>query len=331
MARHRNKAFIEAIDKQIKGRAGMGEQELAARSLPISSIDPDPEQPRRRIDPKSEGYIALRCSIRRHGVLEPILVSSTKNDRYSLIAGHRRLLAAQDEKKSHIPARIIDAPEDLAQKRLIQLTENIQREDLNPMEIAFCIAKLQDEMGYSQTRLGDELGLSQSAISQYLAISRLDAESLAMIQMSPERYPLRFLRKLSRLSEIERAYAIQSFIKDAVHRPEKSVLADPDWKPGKKPGNEEKGRWRPRIHFDHRARNFSMVRSRHDDRGVLIEVPKNWSLEEIKEAFQGFTRALTQAQLRGLDGQDSVHDSVQDSSQELSSDSNPELGPDSKD
>jgi ParB/RepB/Spo0J family partition protein len=321
MARHRNKAFLEAIDKQVKGRAGMGEQELAARSLPISSIDPDPEQPRRRIDPKSEGYIALRCSIRRHGVLEPILVSSTKNDRYSLIAGHRRLLAAQDEKKSHIPARIIEAPEDLAQKRLIQLTENIQREDLNPMDIAFCIAKLQDELGYSQTRLGDDLGLSQSAISQYLAISRLDAESLAYIQMSPERYSLRFLRKLSRLSEVERIHAIQSFMKDAVYRPEKSVLEDPGWKPGKKPGSEEKGRWRPRIHFDHKARNFSMVRSRHEDSGVFIEVPKNWSLDEIKEAFQGFTRALAQAHLKGLDGPEPIPELTQDSTQDSSPES----------
>ena len=138
------------------------------RMLPIHLIDPNREQPRRSFD---EGALNdLAQSIRAVGVLQPIIVARS-GERYTIIAGERRYRASRLAEKTEIPAIVRDWDE---QTRLeAALIENLQRDNLNPIEEAMGVRRLMDETGLTQEQAAERLGKSRPAVANLLRLLTL--------------------------------------------------------------------------------------------------------------------------------------------------------------
>ena len=141
----------------------------ASIELPIAAISHNPYQPRKRFEQNSLNELA--DSIAEHGVLQPILVTPTA-DGYRLIAGERRLRAAQIAGLERIPALVRSADE--GAQLAWALIENLQRSDLNPLEEAQAFRQLVDEFGLTHDEVGSRVGRSRSAIANTLRLLDLD-------------------------------------------------------------------------------------------------------------------------------------------------------------
>lgn len=144
------------------------------RSLPVETIEPNPEQPRRRFDPAEED--ALAASIRRHGVLQPLVVtpSTRQSGGFVLVAGERRWRAARKAGLAEVPVTVVAAD---AQRRMeLALVENLQRSDLGPLERARAYRALADEFGLTQAQVAAIVGVSRSSVTNTLRLQKLDAE-----------------------------------------------------------------------------------------------------------------------------------------------------------
>lgn len=136
--------------------------------IDINSIDPGPMQPRTRFDEQALGQLAE--SIKSHGIVQPVLVRP-RGARYELVAGERRWRAAKLAGLEKIPAVIREvADDDLLE---IALVENLQREDLNPIEEAQAYRKLIETVGLTQESLAERVGRDRSYITNYLRLLKL--------------------------------------------------------------------------------------------------------------------------------------------------------------
>lgn len=144
--------------------------------LPVAAIHPNPDQPRRRIDPAA--LATLVESIRQHGLVQPVAVRAD-GDGYVLIAGERRWRAAVEAGLDRVPALVREADE---QGRLeLALVENLVREDLSPMEVARACAILTEDFGQSHQRVADRLGRARPTVSNLLRLLELPDEVQAMV------------------------------------------------------------------------------------------------------------------------------------------------------
>jgi ParB family chromosome partitioning protein len=145
----------------------------------INLIKPNPAQPRRRITPNSVQELA--SSIREKGILQPLVLRKTE-DGYQLIAGERRLVAAREAGLTEVPAVVTkaDGPEMLE----LALIENLQREDLQPLEEAEGLKMLAEKYDYTQEQLAKRIGKSQPAINESLRLNALPEEIKEEIRTS---------------------------------------------------------------------------------------------------------------------------------------------------
>lgn len=140
--------------------------------LAIDKIEANPFNPRTEFD--KEGLAELASSIKELGVVQPLTVRKLGNDRYQIISGERRFRASQVVGLKKIPAYIRVANDQAMLE--MALVENIQRRDLNPMEIAFSYKRLVDECGLTQEELADRVGKKRSSTSNYLRLLNLPIE-----------------------------------------------------------------------------------------------------------------------------------------------------------
>ncbi|HEX9749873.1 MAG TPA: ParB/RepB/Spo0J family partition protein [candidate division Zixibacteria bacterium] len=142
----------------------------SVRQLPLDSIVPNPGQPRTQFD--EDKLRELADSIRAHGVLQPVLVRPLSDGHYQLIAGQRRWSAAKHSGLSTIPAIVIDNATD-AQQMEWALIENLQREDLNPLDEAAGYKRLAELFGYTQEIIAQKVGKDRSTVSNMLRLLSL--------------------------------------------------------------------------------------------------------------------------------------------------------------
>ena len=149
-----------------------GAEESGVRQIPLSQIDRNPGQPRVRFD--DESLSSLSESIRSSGILQPLLVTEQDNGRYTIVAGERRFRAARMAGLTDVPClvRTMTREEILA----AALIENLQREDLNPVEAAEGIRALMDECSLTQEQIAARLGQSRPAVANTLRLLSLDHE-----------------------------------------------------------------------------------------------------------------------------------------------------------
>ena len=139
------------------------------RTLPVSHLQPGKYQPRTRMDAASLEELA--ASIRVQGLMQPILVRPVSDDRYEIIAGERRWRAAQMAGLSEVSTLIREIPDEAA--LAMALIENIQREDLNPLEEALGLQRLIDEFSMTHQQAADAVGRSRPAASNLLRLLQL--------------------------------------------------------------------------------------------------------------------------------------------------------------
>lgn len=156
--------------KEVVSSETSGKDKLT--ELPLDLISPGPYQPRSIFD--ADRLEELAESIRHQGVIQPVVVRHNGDNDYQLIAGERRWRAAQMADIESIPAIIRDVPDEIA--IAMALVENIQRENLNPIEEASALKRLVEEFQMTHQEAGDAVGRSRSAVSNLLRLLELSEE-----------------------------------------------------------------------------------------------------------------------------------------------------------
>src|SRR5512133_102869 len=160
-------ALIDGVEKEV-----LEKKVEANQDIPVDSIEANPFQPRTSFDEKA--LEELSASIKKLGIVQPLTVREISNGRYQLIAGERRLRAARLAGLTHVPAYIRTA-DDQAMLELA-LVENIQREDLDAVEVAISFQRLIEECTLTQEQLSERVGKQRSTVANYLRLLKLPAE-----------------------------------------------------------------------------------------------------------------------------------------------------------
>ena len=162
-------ALIDTSDVKTQGSSNLNE-------IPIEQIEPNPDQPRREFD--AQAMQELANSIETMGIIAPITLRQTAPDHYQIIAGERRWRASQMAGLKSIPAYIRTVDDENVME--LALVENIQREDLNAIEIALAYEHLAEKTGMTQEKISERVGKSRTAVTNYMRLLKLPAQ----IQMS---------------------------------------------------------------------------------------------------------------------------------------------------
>lgn len=160
-------ALIDGVEKEV-----LEKKVEANLDISVDSIDANPFQPRTNFD--EQALEELSASIKKLGIVQPLTVRDAGQGRYQLIAGERRLRAARLAGLSHVPAYIRTA-DDQAMLELA-LVENIQREDLDAVEVAISFQRLIEECRLTQEQLSERVGKQRSTVANYLRLLKLPAE-----------------------------------------------------------------------------------------------------------------------------------------------------------
>ena len=165
------------------GKSGFAEEALAEEELKgltevdVDLIRPNPNQPRKHFD--EEALAELAASIKKHGMIMPIVVNNAENGRYMIIAGERRFRAAKMAGLTRVPVVVREYSE--REIKEISLIENLQREDLNPIEAANAMKQLMDEYRLTQEELAERIGKSRPAVTNTLRLLSLSPEVIALV------------------------------------------------------------------------------------------------------------------------------------------------------
>ncbi len=154
------------------------QEQSAYQTLPIYKIEPNPDQPRRDFD--EEELQALSESIQIHGIIQPLTVRETISGYYQIIAGERRWRAARMAGLSEIPVIVMEADDKKAME--LALIENLQRQDLNPVEEALGYKSLMGDYGLTQEETASRVGKSRPAVANALRLLNLEPEVLEMVR-----------------------------------------------------------------------------------------------------------------------------------------------------
>jgi ParB family chromosome partitioning protein len=170
-------AILEDVEDAYKQDIDSSRSDSLTKEIDIDKIAPNPYQPRKTFD--QESLIGLSESIKKHGLLQPIVVVK-KGNGYMLIAGERRLRASKMAGAEYIKAVVTDFESE--NLRELALIENIQREDLNPIELAHSYSKLIEEYGITQDELSGIIHKSRTQITNTMRLLRLSSRTQKMIE-----------------------------------------------------------------------------------------------------------------------------------------------------
>ena len=175
--------------------------EEVVQQIKITEIEPNADQPRKKFD--EDKLEELASSIKRYGVIQPIIVMP-KDGYYQIVAGERRWRAAKKAGLTEMPCLVRTKTE---QENIeIALIENIQREDLNPIEKARGLRRLLDDYGLSQQQLADKLGMSRSGLTNNVRILNLDPRVIDLVL--EHNFSERQCRELMRVQDPDKQYKL---------------------------------------------------------------------------------------------------------------------------
>lgn len=169
------RSLLQSIDSDLKNTAGSSlkaqvvEQVTTMQRIPVENIEPNPKQPRRDFDEQALNELA--ASIKLHDLVQPITVSALPNNKYRLISGERRWRASKLAGLKDVPAYIRQANDQ--QLLELALLENLQREDLNAMEIALSYKRMMEELSQTQEQVAERMGKERSTVANYIRLLKL--------------------------------------------------------------------------------------------------------------------------------------------------------------
>lgn len=168
------RSLLQNIDADLKTTAGnlkpeVVEQASVSLRIPLEQIEVNPKQPRHDFD--QDALNELAASIRIHDIIQPLTVSKLPNGKYRLIAGERRFRASKLAGLKDVPVYIRQAND--AQLLELSLLENLQRKDLNAIEVALSYKRLMDELEYTQEQVAERMGKERSTVANYIRLLKL--------------------------------------------------------------------------------------------------------------------------------------------------------------
>ena len=168
------RSLLQNIDADLKTTSGslkstVVENITGVNRIAIDIIEPNPKQPRRDFEEKA--LLELAESIKLHDVIQPVTVSKLASGKYRLIAGERRLRAAKLAGIKDIPAYVRQAND--VQLLELALLENLQREDLNAMEVSLSYKRMMDELDYTQEQVAERMGKDRSTVANFIRLLKL--------------------------------------------------------------------------------------------------------------------------------------------------------------
>ncbi len=168
------RSLLQSIDADLKTSTGhlkntVVESVTSVNRISLDEIEANPKQPRRDFDEQSLQELA--ASIKRHDIIQPVTVSKLATGKYRLVSGERRLRAAKMAGLKDIPAYVRQANDQ--QLLELALLENLQREDLNAMEISLSYKRMMDELELTQEQVAENMGKDRSTVTNYIRLLRL--------------------------------------------------------------------------------------------------------------------------------------------------------------
>lgn len=168
------RSLLQSIDSDLKTGTGnlkpaVVETATATNRIPIDDIETNPKQPRRDFD--EQALKELSESIRLHDIIQPVTVSKLPSGKYRLISGERRWRASKMAGLKDIPAYIRQAND--AELLELALLENLQREDLNAMEISLSYKRMMEELDYTQEQVAERMGKDRSTVANFIRLLKL--------------------------------------------------------------------------------------------------------------------------------------------------------------
>lgn len=168
------RSLLQSIDEDLKTSSGhlkntVVESVTSVTRIPLHDIEANPKQPRRDFDEQSLQELAT--SIKRHDIIQPVTVSKLATGKYRLVSGERRLRAARMAGLKDIPAYVRQANDQ--QLLELALLENLQREDLNAMEISLSYKRMMDELNLTQEQVAENMGKDRSTVTNYIRLLKL--------------------------------------------------------------------------------------------------------------------------------------------------------------
>jgi ParB family chromosome partitioning protein len=168
------RSLLQNIDADLKNTAGTLKPEVVEKStstmnVTLDKIDVNPNQPRKDFDEVALSELA--SSIKMHGIIQPLTVTAIPNGRFRLIAGERRFRASRIAGLKEVPVYIRQVNDDNILE--LALLENLQRENLNAIEIALSYKRLMDDLDYSQEQLAERMGKDRSTVTNYVRLLKL--------------------------------------------------------------------------------------------------------------------------------------------------------------
>lgn len=168
------RSLLQNIDSDLKNTAGslrseITEQNAASTRIALAQIEVNPKQPRRDFDETALSELA--ASIKMHDIIQPLTVTRLANGKFRLIAGERRFRAAKIAGLKDVPVYVRQAND--TELLELSLLENLQRKDLNAIEIALSYKRLMDELEYTQEQVAERMGKERSTVTNYIRLLKL--------------------------------------------------------------------------------------------------------------------------------------------------------------
>ncbi len=179
------RSLLQNIDTDLKTTAGnlkpnVLEETTGIKRIALDKIQVNPKNPRHDFD--EQALSELAASIKMHDIIQPLTVSQLQNGKYQLIAGERRFRAAKMAGLADIPAYIRHANDQ--QLLELALLENLQREDLNAIEIGLSYKRMMDELEYTQEKVAERMGKERSTVTNYIRLLKLPPDIQAAVKNS---------------------------------------------------------------------------------------------------------------------------------------------------
>jgi len=279
------RSLLQSIDSDLKNTSGqLKPQAVEAATgimrLPLENIETNPKQPRKDFDEVALQELAQ--SIRLHDIIQPVTVSKLHGNKYRLISGERRLRAAKLAGLKDIPAYIRLAND----QELLELAllENLQREDLNAMEVALSYKRMMEELSHTQEEVAERMGKDRSTVTNYLRLLKLPPDIQVAVRNGE--ISMGHARALINVDTIDKQLYIFDEIKSkdlSVRQTENLVRALYKEKEGKKPTVNSLPDGYKKVE-DKLASHFSTrVKMKHSKNGSGQITFDYYSLEELNK------------------------------------------------
>ena len=279
------RSLLQSIDSDLKNTAGQIKPQVVEAAtgvmrLPIENIETNPKQPRKDFD--EQALQELAQSIKLHDIIQPVTVSKLHGNKYRLISGERRWRAAKLAGLKDIPAYIRQAND----QELLELAllENLQREDLNAMEVALSYKRMMEELDHTQEQVAERMGKDRSTVTNYIRLLKLPPDIQVAVRSGE--ISMGHARALINVDTIDKQLYIFDEIKSkdlSVRQTENLVRALYKEKEGKKPVATSLPEGYKKVE-DKLASHFSTrVKMKHSRNGSGQITFDYYSLEELNK------------------------------------------------